>query len=185
MARPGNVAVISQSGAICTAMLDWSLGQGIGFSALVSAGSMIDLGWDALIGYLGDDPNTRSIVVYMESVGDARSSCRPRARLALSKPILVIKAGRTEVAARAAVSHTGSMTGTDAVWDAAFRRVGVLRLRELSEVFQTTEVLSTQPLPRGPRLTIVTNAGGRGGPGVLATDALMEAGGQLTNLSAM
>ncbi|MFL6414927.1 MAG: GNAT family N-acetyltransferase [Bryobacteraceae bacterium] len=180
MARPGNVAVVSQSGAICTAMLDWSLGQGIGFSALLSTGSMIDVGWDTLIGYLGDDPHTRSIVVYMESAADARSFLSAARQVALSKPILVIKAGRTELAAKAAASHTGSMTGSDAVWDAAFRRVGVLRMRELSEVFQMTEVLSTQPLPRGPRLTIVTNAGG---PGVLATDALLAAGGQLATLS--
>jgi len=180
IARAGTVAVISQSGAICTAMLDWSLEQGIGFSALLSTGSMIDVGWDALIGYLGDDPNTRSIIIYMESIGDARSFLSAAREVALSKPILVIKAGRTALGAKAAASHTGSLTESDAVLDAAFRRVGVLRMRDLSEVFQMTEVLSTQPLPAGPRLTIVTNAGG---PGVLATDALIQAGGQLTILS--
>src|SRR5206468_9833185 len=116
-----------------------------------------------------------SIILYMESVGDARSFLSAAREVALSKPILVIKAGRTELAAKAAASHTGSLTGSDAVLDAAFRRVGVLRMRELSEVFQMTELLSTQPLPRGPRLMILTNAGG---PSVLATDALIQAGGQ-------
>jgi acetyltransferase len=165
MARRGTVALISQSGAICTALLDWSTREQVGFSAVLSTGSMIDLGWGALIDYLGNDPNTHSIVMYMESIGDARSFLSAAREVALSKPILVIKAGRTELAAKAAASHTGSLAGTDAVLDAAFRRVGVLRLQELSDVFQMSEVLAAQPLPKGPRLTIVTNAGG---PGVLA-----------------
>jgi acetyltransferase len=180
MARRGTVALISQSGAICTALLDWSTREQVGFSAVLSTGSMIDLGWGALIDYLGNDPNTHSIVMYMESIGDARSFLSAAREVALSKPILVIKAGRTELAAKAAASHTGSLAGTDAVLDAAFRRVGVLRLQELSDVFQMSEVLAAQPLPKGPRLTIVTNAGG---PGVLATDALIQSGAELTPLS--
>lgn len=180
MALRGTVAVISQSGAICTALLDWSKREHVGFSALLSTGSMIDIGWGALIDYLGNDPNTRSIVIYMESIGDARSFLSAAREAALTKPILIIKAGRTALAAKAAASHTGSLTGSDAILDAAFRRVGVLRMNELSEVFQMIEVLARQPLPRGPRLTIVTNAGG---PAVLATDALVQSGGELSPTS--
>lgn len=180
IAQPGNVALISQSGAICTALLDWSLREKVGFSAFVSVGSMIDVQWGALIDYFGNDPHTRSIVVYMESVGDARSFLSAAREVALSKPILVIKAGRTDVAAKAAASHTGSLAGSDAVLDAAFRRVGLLRIDELGDIFQMTEALARQPLPNGPRLTIVTNAGG---PGVLATDTLVQLGSEPTILA--
>lgn len=180
VARPGSVALISQSGAICTALLDWSLREGVGFSAFLSIGSMLDVGWGDLIDYLGNDPQTKSIVLYMESVGDARSFLSAAREVALDKPILVIKAGRTESAAKAAASHTGSLAGSDAVFDAALRRVGVLRLNELSDVFHMTEVLARQPRPAGPRLAIVTNAGG---PGVLATDTLIELGAELAPLT--
>ncbi len=181
MALSGSVALISQSGAICTALLDWSLREQVGFSAFVSVGSMLDVGWGALIDYLGSDPHTQSIVIYMESIGDARSFLSAAREVALSKPILVIKAGKTELAAKAAASHTGSLTGSDAVLDAAFRRVGVLRIDELEDIFHMTEVLARQPRPSGPRLTIVTNAGG---PGVLATDALAGLGEEPSNLAA-
>ena len=180
VARPGTVAFISQSGALCTAILDWSLREQIGFSAFVSTGSMLDVNWGNLIDYLGDDPNTRSIVVYMESIGDARSFLSAAREVALNKPIIVIKAGRTEQAAKAAASHTGSMAGSDAVLEAAFRRVGVLRVNSIADIFYMTEVLANQPRPAGPRLAIVTNAGG---PGVLATDALLTLGGELAELS--
>ena len=180
MAMPGSVALISQSGAICTALLDWSLREQVGFSALLSIGSMLDVGWGTLIDYLGNDPHTRSIVIYMESVGDARSFLSAAREVALDKPILVIKAGRTDSAAHAAASHTGSMTGSDAVLDAAFRRVGVLRVNELGDIFHLTEVLARQPPPSGPRLAIVTNAGG---PGVLATDTLLGLGDELAPLA--
>ena len=126
-AHPGNVAFLSQSGALCTAILDWSLRENVGFSAFVSVGSMLDVGWGDLIFYLGNDPKTRSIVIYMESIGDARSFLSAAREVALTKPIIVIKAGRTEAAARAAASHTGSLTGSDEVLQAAFRRAGVLR----------------------------------------------------------
>ena len=178
--NPGSVALISQSGAICTALLDWSLREKVGFSALISVGSMLDVGWGDLIDYLGSEPHTRSIVIYMESIGDARSFLSAAREVALSKPILVIKAGRTELAAKAAASHTGSLTGSDAVLDAAFRRAGVLRIDELSDIFHMTETLARQPRPNGPRLTIVTNAGG---PGVLATDALVSLGEQPASLA--
>lgn len=179
MANPGKVGFISQSGALCTAVLDWSLVHNVGFSAFISIGSMVDVDWGDLIHYLGDDPNTHSIVIYMETVGDARSFLSAAREVALTKPIIVIKAGRTEAAAKAAASHTGSMAGSDAVLEAAFRRSGVLRVRDISDLFYMAEVFSKQPRPKGPNLTIITNAGG---PGVLATDALIGSGGKLTDL---
>jgi acetyltransferase len=180
IARPGNVALLSQSGALLTAILDQSFMENVGFSALVSAGSMMDVGWGDLIYYLGDDPETKSIVIYMESVSDARSFLSAAREVALTKPIIVIKAGRTEAAGKAAASHTGSLTGSDEVLDAAFSRSGVLRVDEISELFEMAEVLGKQPRPKGPRLTILTNAGG---PAVLATDALIADGGELAEIS--
>jgi len=180
MARPGNVGFISQSGALCTAILDWSFRENVGFSAFVSLGSMLDVGWGDLIYYLGDDPQTKSIVIYMESIGNARSFLSAAREVALTKPIIVIKAGRTAAAAKAAASHTGALTGSDEVLDAAFRRCGVLRVNSISDLFDMAEVLAKQPRPKGPRLTIVTNAGG---PGVLATDALIAAGGEVAPIS--
>ena len=180
MARPGNVGFISQSGALCTSVLDWSFREHVGFSAFVSIGSMLDVDWGDLIYYLGDDPQTKSIVMYMESIGNAEAFLSAAREVSLSKPIIVIKAGRTAAAAKAAASHTGSLAGSDDVLEAAFRRCGVLRVETLSHLFSMAEVLSKQPRPRGPRLTIVTNAGG---PGVLATDALVEGGGQLATLT--
>jgi acetyltransferase len=180
IARPGNVALLSQSGALLTAILDQSFMENLGFSALVSVGSMMDVGWGDLIYYLGDDPQTKSIVIYMESVGDARSFLSAAREVALTKPIIVIKAGRTSAAGKAAASHTGSLTGSDEVLDAAFSRSGVLRVDEISELFGMAEVLGKQPRPRGPRLTVLTNAGG---PAVLATDALIRNGGDLAEIS--
>jgi acetyltransferase len=181
MARPGNLGFISQSGALCTAVLDWSFPENVGFSAFVSIGSMLDVDWGDLIYYLGDDPRTKSIVIYMESVGNASSFLSAAREVALTKPIIVIKGGQTEAAAKASASHTGSLTGSDRVLDAAFRRCGVLRVKRIEELFDMAEVLAKQPrLPQGPRLTIITNAGG---PGVLATDALIATGGDLATLS--
>jgi acetyltransferase len=180
IARPGKVGFISQSGALCTSILDWSLRENVGFSAFISIGSMLDVGWGDLIYYLGDDPHTQSIVIYMESIGDARSFLSAAREVALTKPIIVIKAGRTEAAAKASASHTGALTGSDEVLDAAFRRCGVLRVTRISELFNMAEVLAKQPRPKGPRLTIITNAGG---PGVLATDFLISTGGELAELS--
>ncbi|MCB8966764.1 MAG: bifunctional acetate--CoA ligase family protein/GNAT family N-acetyltransferase [Ardenticatenaceae bacterium] len=181
MANPGSVGFISQSGALCTAVLDWSMRENVGFSAFVSIGSMLDVDWGDLIHYLGDDPKTKSIVIYMESIGNARSFISAAREVALTKPIIVIKPGRTEAAAKAAASHTGSLTGSDEVLRAAFRRCGVLRVDTIDGLFSMAEVLAKQPRPTGPRLTIVTNAGG---PGVLATDALITSGGELSELSA-
>ncbi len=179
IAQPGSVAFISQSGALCSAVLDWSFREKVGFSAFVSVGSMLDVDWGDLITYFGDDPDTQSIVCYMESVGDARSFLSAAREVALTKPIIVLKVGRTIAAAKAAASHTGALTGSDAVLDAAFHRVGVLRVNTIAELFNMSELLAKQPRPRGPRLAIVTNAGG---PGALATDALVPSGGQLTEL---
>ena len=180
MARSGNVGFISQSVALCTAILDWSLREHVGFSAFVSIGSMLDVGWGDLIQALGDDPRTQSIVIYMESIGNARAFLSAAREVALTKPIIVIKAGRTEAAARAAASHTGTLAGSDEVLDAAFRRSGVVRVNTIADLFYTAEVLGKQPRPRGPRLAILTNAGG---PGVLTTDALITHGGELAPLA--
>jgi acetyltransferase len=180
MARPGSVGFISQSGALCTSILDWSLRENVGFSAFISIGSMVDVGWGDLIDYLGDDPNTQSIVIYMESIGNAQAFLSAAREVALTKPIIVIKAGRTAAAAQAAASHTGALAGSDRVLDAAFRRSGVLRVNTINDLFNMAEVLAKQPRPRGRRLTILTNAGG---PGVLATDALIGGGGELAPLT--
>lgn len=177
---PGRIAFLSQSGALGTAILDWAAQKNVGFSAFVSVGSMLDVGWGDLIDYFADDPHTKSILIYMESIGDARSFLSAAREAALSKPIIVIKPGRSAEGARAAASHTGSLVGRDEVLDAAFRRVGVLRVDSIESLFDMATVLAKQPRPRGPRLTIVTNAGG---PGVLATDALIRTGGCLTELS--
>ena len=178
--RAGSVAFLSQSGALLVAILDWSEREQVGFSAIVSTGSMLDVDWGDLIYYFGDDPHTKSILLYMESVGDARSFLSAAREVALTKPIIVIKPGRTKPASRAATSHTGALTGSDEVLDAAFRRSGVLRVHNIADLFYMAEVLGRQPRPKGPRLTILTNAGG---PGVLATDSLVANGGELAKLS--
>src|SRR5581483_3421859 len=180
MARPGKVAFLSQSGALLTGVLDWSLRENVGFSAFVSVGSMLDVGWGDLIYYFGDDPRTEAIVMYMETIGDARAFLSAAREIAYTKPIIVIKPGRTAAAAHAAASHTGSLTGSDDVLDVAFKRVGVLRVNSISDLFYSAELLGKQPRPKGRNLTILTNAGG---PGVLATDALVSGGGKLTPLS--
>ena len=180
MALKANVAFLSQSGALETAILDWSLEEKVGFSAIVSTGSMLDVGWGDLIDYFGQDPDTHSILLYMESVGDARSFLSAARAVALKKPIIVIKAGRSEAASRAASSHTGALTGSDEVFDAALRRSGVLRVQTIADLFYMAKTLAHQPRPKGPRLTILTNAGG---PGVLATDTLIANAGELATMS--
>jgi len=179
MALDGSVAFLSQSGALCTSILDWSLQENVGFSAFVSTGSMLDVGWGDLIDYFGDDPRTRSILLYIESVGDPARFLSAAREVSRTKPIIAIKAGRSEAAAKAAASHTGALTGSDDVLDAAFRRCGVLRVESIGDLFDMAEVLGKQPRPRGRRLAIITNAGG---PGVLATDALLAAGGEIAVL---
>jgi acetyltransferase len=180
MPRAGSVALLSQSGAICTAILDWACETNVGFSTFVSVGAMVDVDFADLCDYVGDDPKTRSIILYMESIGDVRKFLSAARGVARSKHVIVVKSGRHQAGARAAASHTGALAGSDAVYDAAFRRAGLLRVNSIPELFAMSEILDMQSPPRGPALAIVTNAGG---PGVMATDALMLAGGQLATLS--
>ena len=181
MARRGHVGFVSQTGALCTAVLDWSLRENVGFSSFVSLGSMLDVGWGDLIDYLGDDPHTESIVIYMETIGDARSFLSAAREVALTKPIIVIKAGRTAEAAQGGglahrLAHRLATT-------CSTRRSGApacCASTRSATCSTSAEVLAKQPRPKGPRLTIVTNAGG---PGVLATDALIGGGGELAEVS--
>ena len=176
----GNIAFISQSGALGSAILDWAVSAGIGFSLFASLGSMIDVDFGDMIDFLGDDAATRSILVYMEGVGNARKFMSAARAFARNKPIIILKPGRFAESARAAHSHTGAMAGDDAVYEAAFRRAGAVRVGEIAELFDAAEVLDSKRLPAGPRLAIVTSAGG---PGVMATDALIHLGGELAELS--
>jgi acetyltransferase len=181
MARPGTVALLSQSGAICTSILDWAQTARVGFRSFVSVGAMIDVDFADLIDYFGADSGTRSIVLYMESVGDARTFLSAARAVARTKPIIVVKAGRHEAGARAAASHTGALAGADAVYDAAFHRAGVLRIETIRDLFDMSEILAMQPTPPGAGLGVITNAGGLG---VMAADALTAGGGRLADLSA-
>ena len=180
MALPGKIAFISQSGALCTAILDWSIKQNVGFSHFVSIGSMMDVSFHDLIDYFGSDPLTNSIVIYMESLTDARSFMSAARAFARNKPIIVLKAGKSTEGAQAAMSHTGSLAGNDFVFDAAFKRAGVIRVDTIDELFNIAQSLAMQPKPSNNRLAIVTNAGG---PGVIATDTLVAKGGKLAELS--
>jgi len=183
IARKGTVGFISQSGALGAAILDWSLRVKVGFSAFVSFGSMVDVSWADLLFYLREDPNTKSIVLYMQSVGDARSFLSAAREVALTKPIILLKAGQTERAARVAERtpyYSAADACSDEVLAAAFRRSGILRVDDIESLFSLADVLGKQPRPKGPRLTIVSNAAG---PGILATDALVSGGGQLADLS--
>lgn len=176
----GNIAFISQSGALGTAILDWAITAQIGFSMFASLGSMLDVDFGDLIDFLGDDPYTRSILIYMEGVGNARKFMSAARGFARNKPIIILKPGKFTESAKAALSHTGAMAGDDQVYDAAFRRAGVVRIDDTGDLFNTAEVLDSRHLPKGRRLAIVTNAGG---VGVMATDAVIGLGGQLAALS--
>ncbi|MCS6767612.1 MAG: bifunctional acetate--CoA ligase family protein/GNAT family N-acetyltransferase [Candidatus Nitrosocaldus sp.] len=179
--KPGSVALISQSGALGAAIIDWAVNESIGLSAFVSVGSMLDVDFGDLIEYLGKDPETKSILLYIEGISDAKRFMSAARHFARTKPIIVVKAGKFAESARAVQSHTGSLAGEDTVYDAAFKRAGVIRVEEISELFNCAEALAKQPLPRGPRLAIITNAGG---PAIMATDTLIANGGRLAELSA-
>jgi acetyltransferase len=179
MPKNGNVAFISQSGALGSAILDWAIHENIGFSNFVSVGSMIDVDFGDLIDYFGTDPQTRSILLYIEGITNARKFMSAARHFARTKPIIVVKAGKFAESAKAASSHTGALTGEDIVYDAAFKRAGMVRVEEIADLFNCAAVLGMQPLPKGPKLAIITNAGG---PGVMATDALMARGGKLAKL---
>jgi acetyltransferase len=176
---PGHVALVSQSGALCTSLLDWAVQQNIGFSHFVSIGNMLDVGFGDLIDYFGDDPETKSIILYVESISDARGFVSAARAFSRNKPIVAYKAGRFAESAHAAASHTGAMAGEDAVCDAAFQRAGIERVFKMGEMFDCAELLARQKPPHGARLAIITNAGG---PGVMATDTLIDRHGQLATL---
>jgi acetyltransferase len=180
MPKPGKIAFISQSGSLSTAILNWALHQNIGFSSFVSVGSMVDVCFGDLIDYFGADPETRSILLYLEGLTNARDFISATRHFARTKPILVLKAGKFSASARAAASHTGSLTSEDEVYTAAFKRAGIMRVEKIADLFNCAEVLGMQPLPEGPNLAIVTNAGG---PGVMATDAIIAKGGSPFHLS--
>ena len=180
MPKPGKIAFISQSGALGTATLDWAIHENIGFSNFVSVGSMIDVDFGDLIDYFGADLKTKSILLYIEGITDARKFMSASRHFARTKPIIVVKAGKFAESAKAAASHTGSLTGEDMIYDAAFKRAGLVRVEEIEDLFNCSGILGTQPLPQGPNLAIITNAGG---PGIMATDALIAKGGKLAQLS--
>ncbi|MCX8177976.1 MAG: bifunctional acetate--CoA ligase family protein/GNAT family N-acetyltransferase [Candidatus Bathyarchaeota archaeon] len=176
----GRIAFISQSAALCASVLDWASEAGIGFSAVVSTGSMIDVDFGDLIDYFGADTQTRSIILYMENVGNARKFLSAARGFARAKPIIVIKAGRFPESREVALSHAGAICGEDEVYDAAFRRAGMVRVEAIKDLFNCAEALAMQSSPKGPNLTIITNAGG---PAIMAIDTLIAKGGHLTKLS--
>lgn len=181
MAKPGNIAFISQSGALGISTLDWAIEQNVGFSYFVSVGAMADVGYADLIDFFGTDHRTSCILIYMESLKEGRRFMSAARAFARHKPIIVLKAGRSREGRRAALSHTGALAGNDAVFSAAFRRSGIIRVNTIAQLFNCAQSLAMQAPPVGNRLAVLSNAGG---PGVLATDYLMANGGQLAKLTA-
>ncbi|MBL4741083.1 MAG: CoA-binding protein, partial [Sneathiella sp.] len=179
-ALPGKIAFVSQSGALCTSVLDWARPRGIGFSHFISLGDMTDTDFGDILDYLGSDPETSAILLYIESIHERRNFMSAARAAARNKPVLAVKAGRHEEGAKAAASHTGALAGADFVYDAAFRRSGMLRVYDFEELFAAVETLSRGRRPRGERLAILTNGGGLG---VLAVDNLIELDGKLAQLS--
>ena len=177
---PGDLAFVSQSGAMITAVLDWAVARRIGFSHVVSLGDMADVDFGDMLDYLAADPGTRAILLYIEAITHARKFMSAARAAARSKPVLVVKTGRFAEGARAAHSHSGALAGSDAVYDAAFRRAGMLRVDTMAELFDAVETLALTRTQQGDRLAILTNGGG---PGVLATDELVALGGTLATLS--
>ncbi len=178
--KKGHIGFISQSGALCTSVLDWAIDEGIGFSYFVSVGNMLDVNMADLIDYFGSATETQSIILYIESISEAREFMSATRAFARTKPIVAYKAGRFAESAQAAASHTGAMAGVDAVYEAAFQRAGIERVFQIEDMFDCAELLARQQTPKGDRLAIVTNAGG---PGVMTTDALIERNGELAELS--
>ena len=178
--RPGTLGLISQSGAVCTAMLDWAAAHDVGFSCVASLGGSTDVDFGEIVDYLLNDPKTEHILLYIEGVRDARrfmSALRAAARV---KPVIVMKVGRHPAGSRAAVSHTGAMVGADDVFDAVVRRAGVVRVRTIGQLVAAAQALSSHVRPRGDRLAVITNGGG---PGVMAADLATDLGIQLAQLS--
>ncbi len=180
MPQKGHVAFISQSGALCTSVLDWAYESNIGFSHFVSIGNSMDVSFGDLIDYFGQDPNTKSIVLYVESIQDARTFMSAARAFSREKPIIVYKSGRFPESAAAAASHTGAMASEDSIYDAVFKRAGLARVFDFGNIFDFTDLVGRRRVPKGNRLAIITNAGG---PGVMATDSLISQGGKLVKLS--
>ena len=176
----GDLAFVSQSGGMITAVLDWAAPRGIGFSHVVSLGDMADVDFGDMLDYLAVDPGTRAILLYVEAITHARKFMSAARAAARAKPVLVVKVGRFAEAVRAAASHTGALAGADAVYDAAFRRAGMLRVDTMAELFDAVETLALTRAQQGDRLAILTNGGG---PGLLATDAIVARAGRLATLS--
>ena len=179
-AFPGKLALISQSGALCSSILDWALKQKVGFKYFISVGAMRDINFADLIEFIEQDKDVESIAIYMETIKDSKKFMKEAIRFSKSKPIIVAKSGQFEESAKAAISHTGSMAGNDAVFDAAFRRAGIVRVENVQDLLGCAKALASQPLPKGNRLAIITNAGG---PGVMATDSIIKNGCKLASLS--
>jgi acetyltransferase len=179
MPETGDIAFMSQSGALCTAILDWSLAEGIGFSRFVSLGNKADVEETDLLKAWSDDDATRVIIAYIEGINDGQEFVETARRVTRQKPVIAIKSGTTQAGARAVSSHTGSLAGSERAYDAAFRQSGVLRARSLLDLFDWATAFAWQPLPRGNRLAVVTNAGG---PGILASDQIERLGLQLAGL---
>lgn len=169
MPLTGHLAFVSQSGAICSAILDLAFKERMGFSHFVSIGSMLDIDFGDIIDYLGNDPSAKSILLYIESLTNFRKFMSAARSVSRIKPIIVLKSGRSAAGAKAAASHTGAMAGEDAVYDAAFKRAGIVRVETIEELFDCAELMANQPRPKGSRLAILTNGGG---PGVMAADTL-------------
>jgi acetyltransferase len=178
--KKGHIGFISQSGALCTSVLDWAIDEGIGFAYFVSVGNMLDVSMADLIDFFGSATETESIILYIESIDEAREFMSAARAFARTKPIVAFKAGRFAESAQAAASHTGAMVGVDAVYAAAFQRAGIERIFQIEDMFDCAELLARQQTPKGDRLAIITNAGG---PGVMTTDALIDAGGHLAAFS--
>lgn len=180
MPKRGHVAFISQSGALCTSLLDWAYENNVGFSYFVSIGNSMDVSFGDLIDYFGQDPNTKSIVLYVESLQNARTFMSAARAFARKKPIIVYKSGRFPESAAAAASHTGAMASEDSIYDAVFRRAGIARVYNFGDIFDFTDLIGRKRAPRGSNLAVITNAGG---PGVMATDSLIAWGGKLVTLT--
>jgi acetyltransferase len=176
---PGHIAFVTQSGALATAVLDWARSRDIGFSHFISLGDSADVDFGDVLDYLGSDPQTSAILLYIESIQQARKFMSAARAAARNKPVLAIKAGRVPEGAKAAASHTGALAGADDVYDAAIRRAGMLRVEAIEDLFDAVETLGRARPSHGDRLAILTNGGG---PGVMATDALMRVGGRLAAL---
>ncbi len=180
MPESGNEVFLSQSGALASSILDWAISANFGFNAFVSVGNMLDVDFGDLIDYFGRDPDTKSILMYVEAIQDPGKFLSAARGFARAKPILAVKSGKYEGGAKAVASHTGSLAGSDEVYEAAFKRAGITRVDDIEDLFTSSEILAKHSLPEGPRLAIVTNAGG---PGAMASDAIIERGGELATLS--